>query len=262
MKKTKRVTDTVPVFVLFSVLLSACQANTPDGANDGFFHQYFVNPFTLAIQFLAELFNGSYGISIIVITLIIRLLLMPFMLRVIKNQQQMKQKMDVMKPELEKLQKRLKETKDPAKQREMQQEMMALYQKHGVNPLQMGCLPMLIQMPILMGFYYAIRGSKEIATHSFLWFSLGQTDIWMTVLAGVIYFIQFKVSQAGLPEAQKKQMQFIGLLSPVMIFIISLNVPAALPLYWSVSGMFLIGQTWLARKMYRQGEHVSHVTNP
>lgn len=231
-------------------LLSACSLTAQNGTKDGFFHHYFVSPFTELIHYVADLFNGSYGISIIVITLIIRLILMPFTLRMIKNQQQMKAKMDVLKPELTEIQKKLKETQDVAKKQQLQQQMVALYQKHGVNPLQMGCLPILLQMPVLTAFYFAIRGSTEIATHTFLWFNLGEADIWMTILAGVIYFIQFKVSQSGLPQAQQSQMKYIGLLSPLMIFIISLNVPAALPLYWSAGGLFLIGQTWLARKLY------------
>ena len=106
------------------------------------------------------------------------------MLKQYKTQANMKEKMDLLKPEMDEIQKKLKTAKDPKKQQELQKEMMGLYQKHGVNPLNMGCLPLLIQMPILMAFYYAIRDSHEIATHSFLWFNLGQPDIWLTALAG------------------------------------------------------------------------------
>ena len=76
----------------------------------------------------------------------------------------------------------------------VQQEIMSLYKEHNINPLNMGCLPALIQMPIIMGLYYAILYSAEIKTHSFLWFDLGSTDIWMTAIAGVVYFVQAKVS--------------------------------------------------------------------
>lgn len=129
--------------------------------------------------------------------------------------------------------------------------MMQLYQKHGTNPFAMfgGCLPLLIQMPILLGFYYAIRRTPEIATHDFLWFSLGQTDIALTLIAVVIYYFQFKVSQMGMDEKQKKQMAFMGLLSPIMIGVISISSPAALPLYWATGGLFLMLQTWLTKKI-------------
>lgn len=235
---------------LSTFFLSACSAQ--NGNNDGgFFHTYLVNPFATAIHMLADLFGGSYGLSIIVITLIIRLLLMPMMLKQTKKQQEMKVKMDQMKPELEVIQKKLKETKDPKEQQALQQEMFGLYKKYNVNPLSMGCLPILIQMPILMGFYYAIRGSSEIATHSFLWFSLGQPDIWITAMAGIIYYLQFKVSLSNMPEAQQKQMKMMGLLSPIMIVMVSFSAPAALPLYWTVGGIFLIFQTLLARVLYK-----------
>ncbi|MFP3514284.1 YidC/Oxa1 family membrane protein insertase, partial [Peribacillus sp. SIMBA_075] len=80
-----------------------------------------------------------YGMAIVVITIIIRLVLMPFMLRTYKRQQGMKVKMDKMRPEMEDIQKRLKETKDKEEQMKLQQEMMGLYKKHDVNPLNMGC---------------------------------------------------------------------------------------------------------------------------
>ncbi|MDQ1001979.1 YidC/Oxa1 family membrane protein insertase [Neobacillus niacini] len=250
--KNKSSLPTLLLVALTTILLSACSA--ADGKGDGFFHTYFVEPFIVSIHFIAELFNGNYGLSIILVTLIIRLILMPFMLKQYKNQMDMKEKMDVMKPDMEDIQKRLKEEKDPKKKQELQQELMGLYQKHGVNPLNMGCLPILIQMPILTGFYYAIRGSEEIATHRFMWFSLGHPDIIITLIAGVIYYFQFKVSQSSMPVAQQQQMKFMGLLSPLMIVMFSISAPAALPLYWAVGGTFLILQTWLSRKVYQNGK--------
>ncbi|MCI3988294.1 YidC/Oxa1 family membrane protein insertase, partial [Bacillus vallismortis] len=66
---------------------------------------------------------------------------------------------------------------------------------HNINPLAMGCLPKLIQFPILIVFYYAISSTPEIASHSFLWFSLGQSDILMSLSAGVMYYVQAYVAQ-------------------------------------------------------------------
>jgi YidC/Oxa1 family membrane protein insertase len=252
--KIKNSLATLLLLTFTTLLLSACSA--ADGKGDGFFNTYFVEPFTVSIHFLAEFFNGNYGLSIILVTLIIRLILMPFMLKQYRNQMNMKEKMDVMKPEMEAIQKKMKDEKDQKKKQEMQQELMGLYQKHGVNPLNMGCLPLLIQMPILTGFYYAIRGSEEIASHRFLWFSLGDPDIIITLIAGVIYYFQFKVSQSTMPAAQQQQMKFMGLLSPLMIVIFSFSSPAALPLYWAVGGLFLILQTLLSRKVYQKSKKI------
>lgn len=109
--KNKRSFSILLLLALTTILLSACSA--ADGKGDGFFHTYFVEPFIVSIHFLAELFNGNYGLSIILVTLIIRLILLPFMLKQYKNQMDMKEKMDGLKPEMEDIQKRLKEESDP-----------------------------------------------------------------------------------------------------------------------------------------------------
>lgn len=249
--KTKRSFIIIALLAFTTLLLSACSAQAQSGKNDGFFHHYIVNPFSISIHSVADLFNGNYGLAIIIVTLIIRLALMPLMLRQYKNQMGMKEKMDVLKPEMDTIQKKMKTENDPKKKQELQAEMMGLYKKHGVNPLNMGCLPILIQMPILTGFYYAIRGSKEIAHHEFLWFSLGHPDIIITLIAGVIYYFQFKVSQSNMPTTQQEQMKYMGLLSPLMIVMFSFNAPAALPLYWVVGGTFLILQTMISRSLYQ-----------
>jgi YidC/Oxa1 family membrane protein insertase len=249
--KIKKTSLLFTIMILLIAALSGCSQAALQN-QDGLFHQIFVEPFSFAIHGLATLFQGSFGLAIIFITITIRLVLMPLMLKQYKSQQIMKEKMEALKPELTSLQEKLKKTKDQKEQAKLQQEMFALYKKHGVNPLGMGCLPIIIQMPILMGLYYAIRSSKEIASHSFLWFNLGHPDITITILAGVIYYLQFKVSQANLTAEQQQQMKMMGLFSPIMIVLMSLNAPAALPLYWTVGGFFLILQTLLARKLYQQ----------
>ncbi|WP_160721080.1 membrane protein insertase YidC [Bacillus sp. USDA818B3_A] len=254
MKKKRSSLMLSGIFIFAILLLSACssQASQTQTTNKtGFFQTYFVHPFSTIIHSTAEFFGGNYGLAIIAVTLIIRLVLMPLMLKQYKNQMVMKEKMDVLKPEMDVIQKKMKTEKDPKKKQELQSEMMGLYQKHGVNPLNMGCLPLLIQMPILTAFYYAIRGSSEIATHQFLWFSLGQPDIIITIIAGIVYYFQFKVSQTNMPTAQQQQMKMMGLMSPLMIVMFSFNAPAALPLYWVVGGLFLTLQTMISRKLYQ-----------
>ena len=239
----------ITMIIVLPIFLSACQAQGGEGT--GFFHHYFVIPFALAIHGTAVFFHGNFGLAIIFITIMIRLILMPLMLKQYKNQSLMKEKMDKLKPELEKIQQKLKTAKKPQEQQKLQQEMFGLYQSHGVNPLNAaGCLPIFIQMPILMGFYYAIRGNQEIAAHSFLWFNLGHSDIWITIIAGIVYYLQYRFTLTNMTAQTPKQMKLIGLLSPVMIMLVSLNAPAALPLYWTAGGIFLVFQSWLGRRLY------------
>ena len=241
---------TLLLFLAASVLvLSGCSAVEN---KEGFFYSIFVKPFDFSLDYLGNLFNGSYGLAIVVITIIIRLVLMPFMLRTYKRQQGMKVKMDRMRPEMEDIQKRLKETKDKEEQMKVQQEMMGLYKKHEVNPLNMGCLPVVIQMPIIMGLYFAILYSPDVKSHEFLWFNLGSPDILMTLIAGAVYFFQARVSLWTMPEQQKKQMKIMVYISPIMIMFISFTSMAALPVYWTVGGILLIIQTFIGRKFYSE----------
>ncbi|MGE7091350.1 membrane protein insertase YidC [Lysinibacillus sp. NPDC048646] len=241
---------------LFSMLglvvfvLSGCQAVQN---KEGFFYSIFVKPMEFLLEFFGnDIFSGSYGLAIIAITVLIRLVLMPIMLKNYRQQQIMKSKMDAFKPEMEEVQKKMKEAKTKEEQMKYQQEMMALYSKHGVNPLNMGCLPMLIQMPIIMGLYFSILYSADVKSHMFLWFSLGSPDIIMTIIAGIVYLVQARVSLWTVPEQQKAQMKMFIYISPIMIVFISMSSMAALPLYWSVSGALLIIQTYIGRKYYSE----------
>lgn len=238
------------------IFLAGCSsASIGSAGSDGWFDHFLVEPFSSLIKGIASIFGDNYGLSIILITLIIRLAIMPFMLKQMKSMSKMKEKMNVIKPEMDAIKDKYKGKTDQESKLNMQREMAALYQKHQLNPLSsMGCLPMLIQFPILIGFYYAIRSTPEIATHSFLWFNLGQTDIILPFIAAAIYFLQSKVSQIGLEPQQKKQMAIFGLISPVMIGFISFNAPAALPLYWTVGGLFLVFQSGLSKWLMAKDE--------
>jgi YidC/Oxa1 family membrane protein insertase len=250
MKKFKLGLLLVPLLLV----LTGCQKVEN---KEGFFYGTFVRPMNWLLDTFSDMFSGSYGIAIIIITIIIRLVLMPFMLKNYRTQSEMKVKMDKVRPMMEDIQTRMKQAATKEDQMKIQQEMMALYKEHNINPLNMGCLPMLIQMPIIMGLYYAISNSHEIKTHSFLWYDLGSPDIIMTVIAGVVYFVQAKVSLATVPEAQKQQMKLMIYISPIMIVIISFSSMAALPLYWTVGGLFLIIQTFIGRKYFSHIPEVS-----
>ncbi|MEK4427310.1 membrane protein insertase YidC [Solibacillus sp. FSL K6-1523] len=239
------------LFVLFAmttIVLTGCQS-VENG--EGFFYSTFVKPMNFLLDFFGNtLFNGSYGLAIITITILIRLILMPFMLKNYRSQAVMRVKMDEIKPKMDEIQKKLKAVESKEEQMTLQQEMMQVYRNAGVNPINMGCLPILIQLPIIMGLYFAISHSADVKSHEFLWFSLGSPDMIMTAVAGIIYFIQSKVSLATVPEAQKAQMKLMMYISPIMIVFISYSSMAALPLYWSVGGIILIVQTYIGKRYY------------
>ena len=218
---------------------------------EGFFYDLFVKPMDSLLDFLGNtVFNGSYGLAIIAITVAIRLILMPLMLKNYRKQAVMKTKMDIVKPKMEEIQAKMKEAKTKEEQMAIQQEMLNVYREHQINPLNMGCLPIIIQMPVIMGLYFAILYSADVKTHEFLWFNLGSPDFIMTLIAGFIYLVQAQVSLWTVPESQKQQMKWMIYISPIMIIVISFTSMAALPLYWSVGGFILIVQTYIGRKFY------------
>lgn len=246
----------VLILLLLSVfILGGCGGDfTPiDSSSTGFFDHYFVYPFSLLIKKVALWLGGNYGFAIVLITISIRLVLMPFFIKQSKTSKESQGKMAIIKPEMDVIQEKYKGNKHPEAGANMQKEMAELYKKHDFNPVKMvtGCLPLIMQMPFLIGFYYAIRRTPEIAEQAFLWFNLGETDILFVLIAALIYLMQSLVSLIGLEPAQRKQMAIMGLLSPVMIGVISLSLPAALPLYWAVSGAFMIVQTLIVKKFVR-----------
>lgn len=217
------------------------------------FNHYLVHPFSFLIQYFANAFHGDYGLSIILMTFLIRLAIMPLMMNQTKKQLAMREKMAVLQPELDAIREKYKNDGRAEAKQQQQAEMMQLYQKHQFNPLNVGCLPMLLQWPITLAFYYAIRRTPEIASHNFLWFSLGHPDIILPFIAAAVYYVQYRVSQSMSAQNQpnaNKQLAFIGILSPLMMGVFAFSMPAALPMYWAVGGIFIIVQTLILKKMY------------
>ncbi|WP_411842620.1 membrane protein insertase YidC [Salinicoccus sp. HZC-1] len=243
-----------PIMIGLVLVLSGCDYSQEEN-RDGFFFNTFVQPMDSLLHWLGDNLNHNYGLAIIVITLIVRLAIFPFMMRTYKNQMMMREKMKIVKPEMEEIQKKTKVATTQEEKMEAQQEMMALYKKHGINPLNMGCLPMLIQMPVVMALYFALRWPSDggITEYpEFLWMNLTQTDYFMVAIAGLVYAGQAFVSMQFVPEEQRKQMKLFMYISPIMIIWISLISPSALPLYWAVGGLFLIFQTWAGNTFYKK----------
>ena len=236
------------------LVLSGCDYSQEENRN-GFFFNTFVRPMDSLVHWLGENLNNNYGLAIIAVTLIVRLAIFPFMMRTYKNQMMMREKMKIVKPEMEEIQKKVKVATTQEEKMEAQQEMMGLYKKHGINPLNMGCLPMLIQMPIVMALYFSLKFPSEggITEYpSFLWMNLTEQDLFMVAIAGIVYAGQAFVSMQFVSPEQRKQMQLFMYISPIMIIWISLISPSALPLYWAVGGLFLIFQTWAGNTFYKK----------
>ncbi|RLQ93964.1 YidC family membrane integrase SpoIIIJ [Falsibacillus albus] len=239
----KRIFLLIAIVGVMAVFAGCSQIKEPIDANSqGFWNEYIVYPLSSFIIMVAKWTGGSYGLSIIIVTILIRLAIFPLMIKQTQNTKAMQQ----VQPEIEKLKSKYS-SKDAKTQQQLQRETMELYQQYGVNPLA-GCLPLIIQMPILIGFYHAISRTKAIGEHSFLWFDLGAPDhlYILPLLAGVTTFIQQKLMTKG-TENQNPQMAMMVWIMPIMIIIFAFNFPAALSLYWVVGNIFMIVQTYFIK---------------
>ncbi len=226
------------------LLLSGCtEVNQPiDAESTGIWNEYFVYPLSLLIKFFADLFNGSYGLAIVVVTIIIRVLLLPLMIKQIKSTQAMQE----VQPEIKALQEKYS-SKDAKTQQKLQEETMKLFQERGVNPFA-GCLPIFVQMPILIAMYHAIMRTFEIREGVFLWFELGSPDYILPLIAGGATFLQQKLMMSSnSAAANNPQMTMMLYMMPIMITVIAFFFPSALALYWVVGNIFMVAQTLFIR---------------
>ena len=180
---------------------------------------------------------ANYGLAIILLTLVIKLVLYPLTLKQVKGMKAMQE----LQPKMKELQEKYKGNSE-----KLNKEMAILYKESGVNPLS-GCLPLIVQMPILMGIFYAIRDYHYATMPSFLWIAdlSGPDPIYLLpILSAATTFIQQKQTATD-TNAQAKMMMN---LMPLFIGYISITFPAGLVLYWVVSNVFQIAQQWW---MYR-----------
>ncbi|GEK91339.1 membrane protein insertase YidC [Alkalibacterium kapii] len=239
------------------LFLSGCmridqETGRPAGGFSQFLYTYLVLPTQQFIEVLAD-FTGSYGLAIIVITIIVRILILPLSIKQQRTTLEQQAKMATVKPVTDEIQAEMKETNDPKVKQELQAEMMEIYQENNVNMLGglAGCLPLLIQLPIFTAMFQAIRLSDTIQSASWLGINLGQRSIILALLTGLVYFAQTKVMQAGMPEDARKQSGAMMYMSPVMILMVSITGPAGLTLYWFVGGFVAIGQSLITNLYYK-----------
>ncbi|WP_251519589.1 MULTISPECIES: membrane protein insertase YidC [Staphylococcus] len=241
-------------FLLLSpIFLAGCNYSSEESKN-GFFGQTFIKPMEGLLHWFASIFNNNFGLAIIAIVLIVRFIMLPFMLAQAKNGQMMRKKMDIVKPEMDEVQEKVKRARTQDEKMAANQEMMEKYKEFDMNPMKtmLGCLPLLVQMPILFALYSILKWpSGDLKSHShFLWFDLTQTDILMTIIAGLLYIVQPLVNLEQMPKEQKSMGYMMMVISPIFIIFVSLQSPSALALYWAVNAAFLVTQTYIANKIY------------
>ncbi|HFR3550109.1 TPA: membrane protein insertase YidC [Streptococcus suis] len=225
------------------LFLSGCVQTDKSGNPTGFIWNYLGQPMSYLIEYFAENQALGYGLAIIIVTLIVRLIILPLGIYQSYKAAIQSEKMNYLKPILGPIQERMKNASSQEEQLAAQQEYFATQKQYGVSMLGgMGCLPLLIQMPFFSAIYFAARHTPGIAEASFLGIDLGKSSLILTAIAGVLYYGQSLLMQVGMDEEQKKQMKTMALMNPLMIVMISFGSPAGVTLYWVVGGLISLIQ--------------------
>lgn len=193
----------------------------------------------------------SYGLSIILFTAIIKILLLPINIKQTKSQA----KMQEIQPAMQELQKKYKN--DPQKQ---QQELSKLYKEAGANPLG-GCLPLLIQMPIFFAMYAIIKNLNLKEVHegfTFLVPNLNATNNYvLAILSAVMSYLSMAIMMPKGDNAQAKTANTTNMVMTVFSGFITLSVPSALGVYWVSNSFFQVLQTLFMKKMGLIGKNIN-----
>ena len=187
-----------------------------------------------------ESYVHNYGIAIILLTVVVRVVLFPITYRGSKNMKRMQQ----LQPKITKLRERYKNKKE-----KLNVEMMSLFKRNKVNPVS-GCLPMLLQIPIFFGLYSALSSAVELRHEPFfLWMhDLSAPDGFgvLPIAMGVsMYFIQRMTPTGMMDPMQVKMMRLFPLIFTVFTF----GFPAGLTLYWVTSNILSIGQQYAINRI-------------
>ncbi|UQS82132.1 membrane protein insertase YidC [Bombilactobacillus folatiphilus] len=229
------------VFLMVLTVSGCSNINQPITQNSsGFWNHYVLYQCSRFILWLARLVGNNYGWAIVIFTIIIRIILLPLNWWQTRS---MKKQMDI-QPQMKALQDKYS-AKDLDTQQKLQEETKKLYAEAGVNPW-IGCLPMLIQLPVMWALYQAIYRTTQLRNGSFLWMALGKPDpiYVLPILAAVFTFLSTwiaNLSQPDQPQSTKMMMWFM----PIVVLIPAISFPSAISVYWVVSNAFQVLQTLL-----------------
>ena len=236
--------------------LPSCNEFNPVSKYEGLWTTFFVKPLAWVIIQIGNLVN-SYGLSIIITALLIRLVLMPITKKTAMQSENMKKA----QPEIERLEKKYKGKESQEDQMRKTQEMLAIYQKYQINPVS-GCLLAFIQLPLLFAFLEAINRTPAIFESKFLGLQMATTTLvgiengnyiyilFIVLILGTTY-LSFKKTLKD-QTAAAAQMKYTIYIMLGIIFIGSLTLPTALGIYWITSSTFTIFQNmWVERKKVR-----------
>ena len=222
------------------------------GKYEGLWTSFFVKPLAFILLKLGKMV-GNYGISVIIISLLIRLVAFPITKKTAMQSELIKKA----QPELNRNQKKYENKKDQESMVKQNQEMMAVYQKYKINPLS-GCLFAFLQLPIFIAFFEAVQRTPVIFEDKFLGLQLGTTPfvgitssvfyayLLLMLLIAATTFFSFKMNSTG--NMEDPSMKMMPTMMSVMIVVTAIFMPTGLGIYWVTSNLFTIVQNILVKR--------------
>ena len=253
MKSIKRIALSIMGVAMLLVLTGCVQVDKATGQPTGFIWNTIGAPMAEAIKYFANDQGLGFGVGIIIVTIIVRLIILPLGIYQSWKATLHSEKMNALKHVLEPHQTRLKEATTQEEKLEAQQALFAAQKEHGISMFGgVGCFPILIQMPFFSAIYFAAQHTEGVSEASFLGIALGSPSWILIACAGILYYIQSLLSLHGVEdETQREQLKKMIYMSPMMIVMFSIFSPASVTLYWVVGGFMMILQQFIVNYMIR-----------
>lgn len=222
------------------------------GKYEGLWNTVFVKPLAYILLVLGRLVK-NYGLSVILVSLAIRLIAYPITRKTAMQSELMKKA----QPEINRIQNKYKGKQDQESMMKQNQEIMAVYKKYNMNPMS-GCIFAMLQLPIFIAFFEAVQRTPVIFEDKFLGLQLGTTpSVGITtpmfyayailiILIGVSTFFSFKMNSTG--NMQDQSMKMMPYMMTGMIILTGIFMPTGLGIYWVTSNLFTIVQNILIKR--------------
>ena len=253
MKSIKRIALSIMGVAMLLVLTGCVQVDKATGLPTGPVWDFLGAPMGEAIKYFATDKGLGFGVAIIIVTIIVRLIILPLGIYQSWKATLHSEKMNALKHVLEPHQTRLKEAETQEEKLEAQQALFAAQKEHGISMFGgVGCFPLLIQMPFFSAIYFAAQHTEGVSEASFLGIALGSPSWILIACAGVLYYVQSLLSLHGVEdETQREQLKKMIYMSPMMIVMFSIFSPASVTLYWVVGGFMMILQQFIVNYIIR-----------
>ena len=253
-KSVKRLMGLMALVAVFALILRGCATQTPQKPtpishnSSNWWDAWVVYYLSQFVLWIAKVCGGSYGWAIVIFTVIIRVILLPL------NDMQINstKKMQDIQPQIKALQAKYP-GKDLESRNQLNEETQKLYKEAGVNPYA-GCLPVVIQLPVMWALYQAIWRTPELQNGKFLWMDLGKPDPYfvLPILAALFTFLSSYIATMSMPDSsQSMTTKLMSYGMAIMVGIWAIYFQSAISLYWVISNLFQVGQTLVLQNPFK-----------